>query len=119
MHSFIHTKPFFPVEPETQVVIIADDPVVNVSSTVLLTCVGYGVPVPSLTWSKMGTLVVNDSMITIIEEQVTESRIPFAKSVLEICGSEIQHSGRYTCTAQNELMNDSAMFELTVDFLGL
>ena len=75
---------------------------------------GHGQPLPSLTWSKNGTVVSNNSRNIIDEEQVTEKEIAFVKSKLEICSADLSDSGLYTCFADNGRTNDTISFELTV-----
>ena len=91
---------------------------VNVTATVVLTCVGYGTPVPEITWRKDSAVLQNDTKYTIYEAQVDRSGITFPKSILEICNFEFEDGGNYTCTVSNGLMDDSVNINLTVPFIG-
>lgn len=96
------------------VVVYPEDTVVIAGSTVILTCVAFGEPLPSITWSVDGANVTNDSRIEIIELRTSRNGRPFLKSVLQICGVGDDDAGRYNCTAVNTVNTDSADFSLTV-----
>ena len=87
-------------------------------STLLLTCVGFGEPTPSVTWSTGGVQLSNNSRITIYEELVTENGVDFVQSILEICSTEEADGGQYSCTVGNALGNASVNFELSVTAAG-
>ena len=86
-----------------------------VGDTVLLTCVANGDLPLSISWSREGTVLLNDSQrITIYEEEIEEGGITFVQSVLQICSAETDDAGSYSCNADNTAGNDTANFELTV-----
>ena len=80
-------------------------------STTILACVGYGSP--SVTWSKDGAVLVNNSQVTIFEDQVTRGGFTFTKSVLQLCDTQDVNSGQYSCSIEGIQMN-SANFKLSV-----
>ena len=51
--------------------------VVFPGSTVLLACVGFGDPTPSVSWGTDGDQLRNNSRVTIYEDQVTENGVDF------------------------------------------
>ena len=83
-------------------------------SNVLLACVGFGDPSPSVTWITQGVVLSNNSQITIYEELETVDGVDFVQSVLAICNVEESNGGNYICTVGNTLGNASASFELSV-----
>ena len=85
--------------------------------TLTLSCVGYGNPLPSVFWSRSGTnqVLTNSSQISIFEETLSESGVTFVKSILQVCNVQPNMTGEYSCTSQNELGNETATFELTVN----
>ena len=87
-------------------------------STLLLTCVGFGDPRPSVTWSTGGGQLSNNSRVTIYEELVTENGVDFVQSILEICSVQETDGGQYSCTVGNALGNASVNFELSVTAAG-
>ena len=98
-----------------QIVISPGNITTVAGSTAVLACVGYGGP--SVTWSKNGVVLGNNSRVTIYDSQVTEGGFTFAKSILEICGAQDTDSGQYSCSIESvgdTQMNDSATFELSV-----
>ena len=98
-----------------QIVISPGNITTVAGSTAVLACVGYGGP--SVTWSKDGVMLGNNSRVTIYDSQVTEGGFTFAKSILEICGAQDTDSGQYSCSIESvgdTQMNDSATFELSV-----
>ena len=74
-----------------------------VGDTALLTCVGYGQPDVQITWSRNNgnNNIVNGSLISIYEEEVTQGGRLFTQSFLELCSVEIFDTGNYTCSVSN------------------
>lgn len=91
-----------------------EDMEVIAGSTVMLTCIAFGEPLPSITWSAGGVNVTNDSRIELLEMQTNRSGVAFVKSVLQICSSGEVDANQYTCTAVNIVNADRAGFTLTV-----
>ena len=94
---------------------------IDAGKTVAFTCVAFGVPLPTIMWSQGGVILTNDTdtRITIYSEQMEERGLVFFKSVLEICSAAEDDSGQYSCTAENEVGNDTAVFELDVSAVSL
>ena len=46
-----------------EVVVLTSNSTVDIGSTTLLTCVGYGVPTPTITWEKSGDSLMNDTRV--------------------------------------------------------
>ena len=87
----------------------------DAGNTVLFTCVAVGDPLPSITWSRQnGSVLENNSRITILEELVSEGGLTFVKSILEVCSLEVSDSSNYSCSAQNDFGSDTSTFELSV-----
>ena len=101
-----------------QVVISPGNSTVQAGSTVVFACVGFGDPRPSVTWSRGGGQLSNNSRVTIYEELVTENGVDFVQSILEICSAGETDGGQYSCTVGNALVNASANFELSVTAAG-
>ena len=87
----------------------------NLTSYVLLSCTAYGVPVPSISWSKNGTSLRSDSHINIMYQVVVEGGVTFGKSTLQICSTEFTDAGNFSCSAENGIKNDTARIELIVE----
>ena len=90
----------------------------DVGSTVLLACVGFGDPIPSVTWITEDGLLSNNSRITIYESLVTEDGVDFVQSIVEICSVEEADGLEYTCNVRNALGNASVSFDLSVTATG-
>ena len=109
------TTPFMHHTSVPQIVISPENTSTVVGSTTVLACVGYGSP--SVTWSKDGAVLMNNSHVTIFEDQVTGGGFTFTKSVLQLCDPQDVDSGQYSCSIESvggTQMNDSATFELSV-----
>lgn len=83
-------------------------------STARLTCVGYGVPPPSVTWRKDGGTLPTSRINTRVE-QLTEAGRIFRKGTLEICSTTPGDAARYRCTVGNLIGSSSATVNLTVE----
>ena len=108
-----HPYQFFFVE-DVRIVISPESTSVDEGNTVILTCVGYGVPYAAISWEREGVGLTNDSRITIYEEPLTEGGVTFTKSVLEICSAQVFDTGSYSCIADNGVSNDTVLFDVTV-----
>ena len=91
---------------------------VDAGNTIVAVCVAYGDPNPSITWSRGGTVLSNDSRVTIYEEVVTENGVMFVQSIIEVCSAEASDAGQYSCFAENSFGNDTTVIELTVNAGG-
>ena len=107
---------FFSVEP--QVVMYPNDSDFFAGSTVRFSCTSYGIPLPSLQWTRnslnLQTLSTNDTRISIWDETVEIGGHVFARSNLQICGTVETDSGSYSCTASTTERQDSAQFQVNV-----
>ena len=83
-------------------------------STLILTCVGYGDPTVSVTWSRENVQLDNSSQTIIYEEVINESGLTLVQSVLVICSADETDNGQYSCTVANALGNTSVDFEVSV-----
>ena len=102
-----------------QIVLTPPNSEVNATDTVLLTCVAYGALPLNISWSREGSVLMNDSQrITIYEEQFEENGITFTQSILQICSTQIDDSGVYSCSADNRAGNSRSTFELLVTVPG-
>ena len=77
---------------------------------------GYGVPLPALTWKHNEAIVQNSSQFPINEYIVTEdqSTATFRVSFLTVCNSELEDAGNFSCTSGNALGNEVYTSVLTV-----
>ena len=87
---------------------------IDAGSAISLTCVAYGIPIPSISWNNRSTLLRNGSRVTIYEELLTEIGFTFVHSILQLCGAVEADTGQYSCFTNNALGNDTASFDLTV-----
>ena len=112
MDAMVMTTPFIHHKSVPQIVISPENTSTVAGSTTVLACVGYGSP--SVTWSKDGAVLVNNSQVTIFEDQVTRGGFTFTKSVLQLCDTQDVNSGQYSCSIEGIQVSDSATFELSV-----
>ena len=96
------------------VVVISNDSSLTVGDTALLTCVGYGQPNVEITWSRNGEVIMNSSLATIHETDVTRGGRLYKQSFLDICSLEVSDTGSYTCTISNGLSTINASISLSV-----
>ena len=108
----VMTVPFIHHTSVPQIVISPENTSTVAGSTTVLACVGYGSP--SVTWSKDGAVLVNNSQIIIFDDQVTSRGFTFTKSVLQLCDTQGMDSGQYSCSIESVDGTQSATFELSV-----
>ena len=118
-YTLILSVNLFPrIEPQPVQIVIhpAEVTMAEANNTLLLLCVGYGVPIPSMTWFKDGDLLTNDGNVTITESVVVENQsgTRFMRSMVKICSTGEVDSGFYECKAENEAGLSSYSTNLTV-----
>ena len=86
---------------------------VKVGSTILLSCVASGHPLPSLSWTRQSRELNNGSGFIVYPRLVTEAGISFMTSTLEVCSA---NASTYTCSAVNQ--NSQDVFVITVELLA-
>ena len=86
---------------ELELVVISNDTSLTVGETALLTCVGYGQPDVQVTWNRNGENIMNASLVTIYEEEVTQGGRLFKQSFLVLCNIGIFEAGQYVCIVDN------------------
>ena len=88
---------------------------VDAGSSLILACVAYGDPVPTISWNKDGSeLTKSSTTFTIYQDVLNISGMTFMKSKLEICNVDGDDAGQYSCFAETSVSNDTAYFELSV-----
>ena len=79
--------------------------------TVLLACVGYGIPELRVSWFQNGQPLSNTSTITIFEPEVVRGSSMVA--FLQLCNLQ-DTAGAYTCELDNGVTIATASTQLTV-----
>ena len=106
----------FSVTTPAQVVLAPDNTTVGSGNTLMFTCLGYGIPSPSITWTKDGILLTNNSnsdRITTYEANITEGGVTLMRSFLKICNVGPSDEGQYSCVASNGF-NSTSNFEMNI-----
>lgn len=88
-------------------VIVPDDSYPIVGSTIILTCVASGYPLPDISWSKESVEVMNSTDTLIYNGVVMEGGERYSQSTLFLCPSEVVGSFLITCSASNGLPGGS------------
>lgn len=94
--------------------------VVIENTTVLLTCVVYGNPLPAtITWTRNNYTIYNYTDVTIYTDVIEVGGAEFLHSVLELCSVSEDDAGYYTCSANGSAGSDYESFRLIVQPLGM
>ena len=92
----------------------SNDTVLNAGETALLTCVGYGQPSVSISWTFFGQTLERTSLVNIYEERIVRDNVGFTQSFLEICDAQRSQAGGYYCVVSNGKNFARARNQLTV-----
>ena len=76
-------------------------------NNITITCESTGVPLPTIVWTSRGTVLVSDSTVANGSAlRVTE--------ILTIMNVSREHTGVYTCSANNSIGSDNSNVSITV-----
>ncbi len=92
---------------------ISNDTSLLVGDAALLACVGFGEPNVEITWKRDGAVIMNSSLVTITEEEVTQGGRVYNQSFLELCSLMV--SASYTCSVSIGQTMVNATTQLTVE----
>ena len=108
--------------PDPPEIVMAPEELIEAreGNTVFLVCVAIGTPLPSISWTHSDTgnryeSGTDDGMHRVNEETVMVEGVEFVRSVLEICGIEMDDAGQYQCEAENSAGLSYASFNITVE----
>lgn len=94
------------LHPETEIT-------ADYNSGLSLTCVGYGSPLPTLTWFRDGVPLLNSSEnVLLFDMALQQDNVSFIHSILELC--PLQLGGNYSCEAANANGSHAVYFQVTV-----
>ena len=91
-----------------------DNITVSAGIRLSLVCVAWGNPAPNITWTPDATAVPYQN---VYNTSTTLNGLTYVVSILEVCYTEPQFSGTYSCTATNgvapaSLGGNSASFQV-------
>ena len=101
LYSVLQVAPEFFLTPNSTVV-------ANHSGSLVLTCVAFGVPAPSVQWERFGAEIPESAIVSWISDDVE-----FISSTLELCDLQISDSGLYSCIANNSVGEIQHNFTVT------
>ena len=101
---------------DPQIVIYPNDTEILAGGTLILSCMGYGIPLPSIVWRKGGLELseVNNSRVTVWEETVVAGEHTFTRSYLQMCSTVELDSGLYNCSAVTAEKENGVKFGVTI-----
>ena len=80
----------------------------------ILACVGYGIPLPSIVWEKDRQRLSNDSRRESRQETVVLGNHTFQRSYLQLCGTVEGDSGDYGCRSVTEERESAVEFGVSI-----
>ena len=84
----------------------------NHSSSIVLTCVAFGVPAPSVRWERLDGQSLESANISF--ESFNLAGIEFVFSTLELCSVVQSDGGLYSCTASNSVGENQYNFTVVL-----
>lgn len=112
-----------------QIVQSPEDLMIGAGNLLEVACIAFGDPLPSISWSRDGAALENNTQITVLENfvattdpniavyerLVNKSGVMFVRSVIRIRSMRLIDTGEYSCSAYNGFTNASSdSFMVTV-----
>lgn len=101
----------FSLQVPASLMVYPGDTQVESGSSIALTCVAMGLPLPTVTWLRDGVSLNSGGSINITERVFSTT---FVTSILDLCDTELNDTGLYECVTSNSLGMHSLQFDLTV-----
>ena len=98
----------------TELVILSNNSALAKGETALQACVGQGFPSVEINWLYNGQILMNSSLASISEQDVTQGDEVFKQSFLQICNLTLIDAGGYTCIVSNGEISAASSTQLTV-----
>ena len=93
---------------------ITSDTTIDMGQVAMLTCLGFGEHGVEVDWYLNGVQLINTSLITVYERDVTWGGGAFKQSILQLCSVGVKSVGNYTCTVRSGLTTVNELTQLTV-----
>lgn len=94
--------------------IASTDEDLNTSTTVFLSCVGFGLPVPEITWRRNEHKISTGTPYTQIRNDVIfRGGQKFVRSTLILCNVTGELIGEYKCEVRNDMKSSEFAFMVT------
>ena len=101
-----------------QLVYVPSNNTIDLCTNSTLTCEGYGIPAPTITWKHKGVQLDMLSIMDMVYYNASNG-IAYVSSNLSINSVKYQDGGLYMCNIHNEVGNDTAMSTLSVNHEGI
>ena len=98
-----------------QLTSVPSNDTVDLCTNITFTCEGYGAPAPNITWKHSDVPL----SMAIVNRSESLNGTTYISSNLSINNLQYQKGGLYMCCIQNELGNDTATFNLSINYEGI
>ena len=99
------------------IAVAPNDTSVYVGDSVSLSCVSYGLPLPTVSWTRAGqplTSLSLHSQLMINETELMTDHVTFVRSTLILCSLQLTDAGQYTCSTSNNHSTSQETFTISV-----
>ena len=99
------------------IAVAPNDTSVYVGDSVSLSCVSYGLPLPTVSWTRTGqplTSLSLHSQLMINETEIVTNHVTFVRSTLVLCSLQLTDAGQYTCSTSNNHSTSQETFTISV-----
>lgn len=94
------------------IAVVPNDTSLYVGQTVTLSCVGYGLPLPTITWSKDHQPLRAPYLMN--ESEIVTEHVTFLRSTLTLCSLKLPDDGQYSCSSTNNLSTTLENFTINI-----
>ena len=95
------------------VAVAPNDTSAYVGESLILSCVVYGLPLPTVTWTRNDQPLRQPYLLN--ETEIVTRHVKFVRSILYLCSLKLTDDDQYTCTASNNLSTSMETFALHIN----
>ena len=94
------------------IAVVPNDASLYVGETASLSCLSYGLPLPTISWDRDGQPLPSSLLLN--ESETSVGHVTFVRSTLVLCSLKLLDGGQYVCSSSNNHSTTQHTFTITM-----